>query len=85
MFRARADDLFRFTVDGNILMDSISSGGEVSTSILEGQLRMVEVGEVVCSVRKVRFEVRRTTYIATIQDPTPKRLHTYRKEQSSWV
>lgn len=41
--RTRADDLFRLTVDGTVIMDTISSGGEESTSVLESTIEMVKV------------------------------------------
>lgn len=42
-FRAKADDLFRFTVDGIVVVDTVSGGGDVSTSLLTWEVEMVEV------------------------------------------
>lgn len=42
-FRAAVDDLIRFTVGGNIIMDTVSAGGNQSTSVLAGEFEMVKV------------------------------------------
>lgn len=42
-FQATADDLFRFTVDGSTIMDTVSSEGGLSSSILTGDIDMKKV------------------------------------------
>lgn len=39
-FRATADDLLRFTVNGDVVMDTVSAGGNASTSILTADVAM---------------------------------------------
>lgn len=39
-FRATADDLLRFTVNGSVVMDTVSAGGNASTSILTADVTM---------------------------------------------
>ena len=39
-FRATADDLLRFTVNGTVVMDTVSAGGNASTSILTADVTM---------------------------------------------
>lgn len=39
-FRATADDLFRLTIDGNVVMDTVSAEGNASTSILTAEIEM---------------------------------------------
>ncbi|CAN0173091.1 unnamed protein product, partial [Ectocarpus sp. 12 AP-2014] len=41
-FQATADDLFRFTVDGAVVMDTVSAEGDVSTSILTAEVDMTK-------------------------------------------
>lgn len=42
-FRGTADDLLRFTVDGVTIIDTVSSEGGASTSVLTGNVEMEEV------------------------------------------
>lgn len=39
-FRGTADDMLRFTVDGDVVMDTVSAGGNASTSILTAEVAM---------------------------------------------
>ncbi len=39
-FRATADDLFRLTIDGNVVMNTVSAEGNASTSILTAEVEM---------------------------------------------
>lgn len=39
-FRATADDLLRFTVNGSVVMDTMSAGGNASTSVLTADVTM---------------------------------------------
>lgn len=43
VFQATADDLFRLTVDGSTIMDTVSSEGGSSSSILTGETEMRKV------------------------------------------
>lgn len=42
-FRGTADDLLRLTVDGVTVIDTVSSEGEASSSVLTGNVEMKEV------------------------------------------
>ena len=42
-FRATGDDLIRFTVEGVPIMDTIGTSENESTSILTGEVEMVQV------------------------------------------
>lgn len=42
-FQATADDFLRFTVDGLTIMDTVSSEGGLSSSILTGEADMIKV------------------------------------------
>lgn len=44
-FLATADDWFRFTVDGKTIMDTISADVDESTSMLTGEVEMVQVSQ----------------------------------------
>lgn len=46
-FQATADDFFRFTVDASTIMDTVSSEGGPSSSILTGETDMKKVNVVV--------------------------------------
>ncbi|CAM9800578.1 unnamed protein product [Ectocarpus sp. 6 AP-2014] len=41
-FQATADDLFRFTVDGVVVMDTVTAEGDASTSILTAEVDMTK-------------------------------------------
>lgn len=42
-FHATVDDFIRFTVGGNIIMDTVTADGNQSTSLLTGELEMIQV------------------------------------------
>lgn len=41
-FQATADDLFRFTLDGDVVMDTVSAEGNASTSVLVAEVNMTK-------------------------------------------